>query len=409
MAVIPSRKNALNILKNFREKLLTRTKINIFERNSKARAISDGLTAEIVALEQKQKEAFESIQLSTSRGKSLISFGETLGISKRENNFAFVDETELNLALYVETGTFGDINGAVSITVPEGAIIFSEPNNNELGATIQYRTTTSFVLPAADSLKYISARAVTSGSVSNVGRSVLKNHDITAYSDVANNTLKVINFYPILNGFDEEQDSQYKFRISQNYARLMQNSDARILLTALKVPGVLDAVPLTGYYGIGSVGVVVLGADNQATPALVSEVQSRLNRFEGPAGNMRALAAVSVVFDLELEVKTSRTISLPEQARLTSLIKRSTNNYFRSLGIQGLVSFQDLAREIQTQSGGLVKLGTVGSEKRLYKAVYMKKGFSNGVLSEREVIVANNILLKQDEYADLGTLSVSYV
>lgn len=409
MAITPSQKNGVTILRDLRDKLTQRTNVNNFDHDSKSRAISDAFTKEMVDVRQQSIQATEANQLSNSTGESLVQFGNSRGVPKRGNTFAAVSEAELSLAFYVESGTFGAINSAASIVVPEGTVVFTSPNNNELGATIRYRTTQSFTLDAAAALHYVSARAETSGDIANVGQGVLRNHEFTGYTDAANNSLKVINFYPILNGRRLEGDDQYRFRISQNYNRLHQNSDARILLTSLEVPGVLQVKPITGFFGIGTVGVVVLGADNQSNQSLVEQVQIRLNRFKGPAGFMQAIPATQSVFDLELEVKTSRAVNQQEQARLRAQIRRATTNYFRSIGLAGMVRFDALAKAIQTSTKGLVRLGAVGTESKLFKKIYVRRGFSNGVYSEREQIIANIHLLEEDEFADLGELDVAFV
>lgn len=409
MATTPSQKNGITILREFRDNITARTDITNFDKDSKVRALSDTLTKELIDIRNQSIQAFQANQLSNSRGDNLDQFGNSRGVPRNINTFCQVLEEERNLALYVESGTFGDINSANSILIEEGTIIYSTPNNNELGATINYRTLKSYTLDATASLQYISARAETSGSVSNVGQGVLRNHQFTNYSDSINGTLKVINFYPILNGQQSERDDQYRFRISQNYNRLHQNSDARILLTSLNVPGVLEVKPITGFFGIGTVGVVVLGADNQSNNALVEAVQVRLNRFKGPSGLMQAVPATQASVELELDVKTSRTLTQQEQARLTAQIRRTTNNYFRSIGIGGVVRFDELARSIQTGSKGLVKLGTVGSESKLYKNIFLRRGFANSVLSERSRIISDIHLLEEDEFADLTSLEVQFV
>ena len=410
MATTPSPKNGITILKNFRSKLTERTNVNNFDRDSKARALSDALTEELIELRQKSIEAFQANQLSNSVGEDLVQFGRTRGVDPNSQTFAQVTEQELNLAYYVESGTFGDINSGASITIPVGTTIYSAPNNNELGTTINYKTSQEYVLGAANSLQFISAKAEISGDVSNVGQGVLRNHSFTNYTDVGNGTLKVINFYPIINGRRKETDDQYRFRISQNYNRLHQNSDARILLTALKVPGVLQVKSISGYFGVGSVGVVVLGADNQSNQSLIDEVQVRLNRFQGPAGHMVAIPAVQAVIELELDVRTTRNITEADKPRIKAQIQRAAINYFRSVGIGGTVRFDELAKAIQTSTKGVVAIGSLGNNKKLFKKIFLRKGYATGVLSERERIITDAHSLDEDEFVDLSSnLVINYV
>lgn len=409
MAITPSQKNSLAILRTMRDNITQRTNINNFDEDSKTRSIADSLTREVLDLRQQSIAAFSANNIATSKGKDLVELGESWGVPLNNNTFAQVFDTEQSLAFYVESGTFGDINSGGDITIPAGELVYSAPNNNELGTTVNYRLTTSVTLPAASALAYVSAKAETSGSGSNVGQGVLRNHEFTNYTDSGANTLKVINFYPILNGRNREQDERYRFRIAQNYNRLHQNSDARILLTALKVPGVLEVKPISGFFGIGTVGVVVLGAENESNPSLIEQVQARLNRYKGPAGSMTAIPATQVLIDLELDVKTVRKTSNAEQARLRTQIQRSIANYLRSVGLAGVVRFDELAKSIQLDTNQMVKLSTTGSVKQLFKSIYLRRGFAYGAFSEKETFISTNLLLAQDEFANIGLLTVNFI
>lgn len=406
MAAIPSQKSGASILKDFKDTMTQRTGINNYDSDSKARSLIDSFKEAALRINEDNRTAHKAGQLSSAEGDALINFGTSRGISKLAATVARVTPEELNLAFYVESGTFGDINGGSSIVLDAGETIYSEANNNELGTRIEYKLSEAVTLPSGEGLVYVGAVASTTGTIGNVGHGVLREHNFTDYTDSANNTLKVINFYPILNGQDEETDTQYRFRIAQNYNRLHQNSDARILLTSLRVPGVLEVKPISGYYGIGTVGVVVLGADFQSNQSLVEAVQSRLNRYNGPAGKMIAVPAAQTLVDLELSIKTSRALNPSEVARLNAQIRRIANNYFRSVGLGGIVSFVDLAKRIHQDTNRLVVLQARGSEKTLYKNIYIRRGLANSIYSEKELIINDTHVLDEDEFADLGLLSI---
>ena len=410
MATTPSQKNPAVIAKNFKNKIIQRTNINNFDRDSKVKAITNALQEELIELRNASINSFQAAQLSNSSGEDLIRLAENHGVEILNQSFATVLDVELNQAFYVETGTFGDINSGASITIPAGKVISSLPNNNELGATVRYKLTKAVVAPADASIVYVSARAEISGDISNVGQGVLTQHNVTEYTDSATKALKTINFYPILNGRRAETDSQLKFRVAQNYNRLHQNSSTKILLNSLQVPGVLQVKNIPGYFGIGTVGVVVLGANNQSNPALINQVQARLDKYEGPAGQMIAVPAAETSFILELNIRTIRNLNPNEKARLKSQIKRACINYFRSVGIGGIVRLEELAQAIQTNSAGLISLNVVGDTNKLFKKVYIARGFSNSVYSEREELINTTHVLDADEYADLNnTLTINFI
>lgn len=408
MAIIPSQRNPLVILRGFRNEFQSRTGLTNFDRDSKTRAIADTLTEEILTGRQEMTNAFYSNQLSNAGGKDLDRMGESLGIPRRDSKFANVSPEELSLAMYVDTGTFGTINGAADIIVPASTTIYSRPNNNELGTTVNYVTTVDVTLPAALALGYINARAQTIGAGHNVGGSVLQNHGFTGYVDAVNNSLRVINFFPIINGRDKETDDLYRFRISQHYNRLMQNNNARIQLTALTVPGVLDVRTISGFYGIGTAGAIVMGAEGQSNPRLIQGVQDRLLRSRGPGLAMQATPATQVYFDLQLDARTTTNLTPARQSAVRGQVRRTCLNYFRSASGSRSVFLPDLARQIQKDAGTLLALGSPGQEDRLFRRAYIRKGLAGGATSERQRLISSSVLLELDEFADLGTLEINF-
>jgi uncharacterized phage protein gp47/JayE len=409
MASIPSQRNPLTILRGFRNELQTRTNITNFDRDSKARAISDVFTEEILNSRQEMANVFKSNQLSSARGADLDRLGASLGKTRRDSSFANVTAEELSLAMYVDAGTFGTINGGFDIIIPAGTLVFSKPNNNELGATVNYSTTASTTLFAGSSLGYLNARAQTIGSSNNVGSSVLINHQFVNYVDSVSGSLKVINFFPILNGRNRESDDQYRFRISQLYNRLMQNNDTRIRLDSLAIPGVLNVKTVSGFYGIGTAAAIVTGAEGQSNDRLIQGVQGRLLRAAGPGLTTQAVPATQVFFDIEMDVRTTGSLTLSRQEALRGQIRRTCINYFRGASSGRSVFLSELARQIQKESGATISLGSPGNETKLFKRAYIRKGLAGGSTSERQRLISGTIILEVEEFADLGTLGITFI
>ena len=409
MAIVPGTKNTASLLTGFRTELGNKTNINTFDTDSKARAISDVFVDSELELSQEKTNAFYAMQLSNAFDEKLDAIGATWGVPRRQNAFAQSKATERSFAFYVTTGTFNAINGGLPFTLTAGTTVFSAPNNNESGAVVDFVVTSAVTCQPAEAIKYVSVRAVTAGSKFNVGRGVVRSHSFTGYADVANNSLKVVNFYPVLNGNDRESDRSYRYRLTRHYLQLKQNNDARLQLTALNVPGVLDTRIIPGYFGIGTVGVVVLGADNQSNTQLVSSVQVRLEHFKSPSGHMVAVPATNVGFDLEMELKTVKNLSTSEKTKLESDIRLALTNYLRSISIGGTVSIGAMIEFVQSKANGIVKLGAVGSDLKLFKNIYLRRGYSNRTSSEREEVVGNYVTLEEDEYASVGLTTFSYL
>lgn len=408
MAIAPDTKSAIQLLRNMRSEIETRTGITNFDSDSKTRALMDVFIEEILNARTSAINSFYSNQLSNATGANLDAIGQTMGVERLLQTFAQSNARERCFAFYVDSGTFGAINGGADITIPRGTLLSSDPDQNELGAVIQFRTTSEATLTAADSVGYVSVRAELSGTSHNIGSGVIRNHTFTSYT--AGTGLKVVNFYAVLNGRATETDEQFRFRLSRNYNRLMGSNDQKVHLTALQVPGVLDTRVLSGYFGIGTAGVLVLGADYQSNTALVAAVQQRLNNLFGPGLKAVATAATEVSLDLELELKTLRTLTTREKQLLEASVRQALMDQVRSVGIGGTVTLGDLGLAVQQKARGLVRIGNrFTDENNMFKKVYLIRGFSNGSSSERETLVSTTIVFGEDEYPDLGTITFTYV
>jgi len=407
MAILPSQKNPLALLRQFRANLENRTGITNFDRDSKVRSIVDTLVDELLSDREELLQVFYAQQIGNAIGQNLIMKGESLGVPKRLARFADVVAEERNLAYYVSSGTFGDINGAADITITAGTTVFSDANQNELNATIQYTVTTTTVLPAAGVVGYVPARATVIGRGMNIGASVLRNHNFINYVDAAAGGLKVINFFPVLNGRDDETDSAYKFRISQNYNRLQTNNNARMLLTGLEIPGVRDVRTVPGYHGIGTAGVMVLGSENQINARMVNGVQEELQRYQTPGNILTAIAPTQVSIDLEIEATLSTQLNSAQQSELKNRINRSILQYFRGLGLGSTIDLAAMARRIHNDSTAIQSMSDPNQE-GFFKRVYVRKGLPGTAADERERLITNFYSLASDEFAVIGTLDVSF-
>lgn len=409
MAIAPQRKNLLSIIRNFRSRLESRTGITSFGSDSKTRVLMDVFADQNLASHNEGISAFSAIQIGSARGKQLEIIGEGLGRPIFKESFPFSTIAEQNFAFYVDSGTIGDINLGADITIPAGAHVWSERDENEAGAVITYEVRETVTIPASAVIGYVPVKAINSGAASNVGEGIIRYHNVSSYADSGAQSLKVINLFSVLNGRDRERQESYRFRLAKHYDRLISTNEAKTLLSAISVPGVLDVRTVSGYFGIGTVGVAVLGADYQANQNLVDAVQNRLNQIYGPGSTAIAIPAIAVSFDLELSLKAIRALNVTERRQIEVQIRQTCINYFRGLTIGDTVFFSELSDAIQRSTNGLVRLRKAQDNSKIFTNIYIRRGFSTGTSSERARSVSSVYTLDTTEFADLGTLNIAFV
>lgn len=406
MAIFPERKNALVLSREFRDRITRRTGINDFDSDSKTEAMIYVYLKEILDARDNSANAFAANQLSTAIGEQLDTIGKDKGIARFGELFAYVGKRDQNFAWYVESGTFGSLNSGVDISIPAGTIISSQANNNDLGATIQFALTEDVILPASSSLVYFSAQATTSGTFANVGAGIINQHSFSNYT--AGTGLKVINFFSILTGRGAETDRNYRYRLSRKYDMLASSNNTKLHLTALNVPGVLDTRIIGGYYGIGTVAVIVLGPENQSDPKIVRAVQDKLNTLQGSGDSIFVISASVVQFDIALKVKLNKTLTVNEKKQFELKVKRALRIYLRGLGLGATVSIKDAAIQLRSYAGSEFSFSSLGEITDIFDKIYIRRGTLDNV-TERERLDNSVYSLEQDEYATLGTLTIRYL
>lgn len=404
MPVLPS-KNPIELLKNFRDELGTKTGINNFVRASKARAHLDATIEEFLNLREDVARVERGRDPLFATGKDLDILGERIGLPRLKATFASSDSSSQNFAWYVSSGTFGTINSGNPITIPAGEIIYSEPNQNELGVQIKYVLSEAVTLAASASIKYFSVKAVVLGAGSNVGRKVIRTHSFTNYTGSSSAGLKVINFYPVLNGANDETDETYRYRILNFYTSLLQVNEQKIKLLGLEVPGVLNVRVEPAYYGIGTAGALVLGAENQSNSDLVNNVQSKIQQWQMPGSRIVATAATEVSFDFYVKVRPHKTLTTNEVAKLKSELNKIFVNYFKTIGLGGSIDLNNLLKFIQKNIQQFAVVNLKDREQTLRK-VFVRKGYSSGATDERSKVISSIYSLDTNEFAKLGTLEI---
>lgn len=406
MAKLPKVKNLTVLTKGFKENLEGRAGITNWGYDSAVRSITDSLTSEIYVSQHSLRRIVSDLQVDTARGRALEKLGQTYGVQRLAPTYASVEWSERSLMFYTDS-TFGEINGGAGFTIPVGTAI-TVTNSQDL-IKVKYVLTNSYTVTAGQSYVYCSARADTLGANHNVAAYTLVEHNFTSYSDSVNNSLKVSNRFPILNGRDAEDDSNLRFRISNMFGTLATTNIANISLRAMTVPGVLRAKPIPGYYGIGTCAVVVFGAGGESNADLAKRTQERLNVLQVPGMQLIAIPGINVQFDIVMDLYVGESVTSRDKNSIKRNIRRISNNFFSAQGAgSNLVDFGALKRRILRDINSLTGIIDRRAQTHIFSAIYLRRIISE-LTSERILLLTKVYTLENDEYATLGSLTVNFV
>lgn len=377
-------------------------------KDSTANIVSESIAIELVELRRSVNATFDNMQISNAGGEFLdmLAF-EMYQITRRPMSYSSVDSRQRNLHFYVDTGTFGDINDGVDISLPSGTLLSVDSSFGE--GTIMYEITEDYILSATSNFEYCSARALNPGSYANVREGSLIYHTFTNYSDALSGSLKVKNRYPIINGAEAESDDSLRFRISNHLNAITNNNNKRILLKALEVPGVTEIKIVPSYFGIGTTGVVVFGAGRELSQDVLLLVQDRMNEINTPGQNIEAIMGIKVYFDFTIRVYIKSGLPNFTKIDIKSNIKRQVLQFIKQKEFSNILDFLEISRIAVNNitRAEIIGFATKENSSNIFENVAIRKTDRFSLFpEEREELLEDVYYLKPEERASFGEIQI---
>jgi uncharacterized phage protein gp47/JayE len=371
------------------EDLVSRTNITRLSAGSIARALLESVNIRL-------SEAYDSFDInlarafvSTAPGQYLDLIGILLGITRESSVSANVNATTQVVKFYVDSGTFGNINGGNPIPIPQNTTLSTGSSST---GTL-YRTTEQITLPTGQSVTWCSVEAIAPGEDSNVGSNSLIYHSFTGYTQYTNETLKVTNIHQIATGKNLESDANFKFRITNRVLEGQAANQTALRLAALSTEGVADVIMIPRYKGIGTYGIII----KSITPT-VSQ-----NLIDAVTANVLSVAAYGdVPFVMgPREIGLSMTISVHYDARLPeeeltqieSDLDSSVTSYVNNLDIGDTFNMDRMVSNLFRVSDRITNFGETGkSIDELF--VYLPSALDDN--KTRETLLGNYIAAEDE-------------
>lgn len=293
--------------------------------------LSKSLGDQLSSLNNSLKMAYEASFISTATGTDLDRLAiELFDFPRLKITTPSCSSSDRNVHIMVNPlsgySSFRQANGGNPISIPKGTIISDRRNNENSISRIQY-TTTEDVILRDTMIAYIGVRALTPGSSLNIGPNILKELEFYDYENYRNNVLLVNNAYPIINGQEQESDENYKYRL-----RLFLNSRNKInynsiRLAALNTPGVIDTKIIQGYRGVGTIGVILFGANKIVDNQMIKNCESNINSSLRNT-NVVVSAGVYLFLNMTINLLSTKRYTPLEETKIKNLISDSINSFF---------------------------------------------------------------------------------
>ena len=318
-----------DILEDSLLELIQNTRLSKVPNGAKARAVLETVARQASTAYKIFDLNLARAFLSGASGRYLDLIGEILGVTRAGLETARADSQSRTVRFYVDVGTFGDINGEATFTVSRGTTIAADDQFD----TKVYKTTLPAVASASSSEVFVAAEAVIPGPNSNVGANVLNFHDFIDYTDSANDSLKVTNVASILTGAEVENDTNYRFRISNQVLSAEAANGTAIRLAALLVPGVADVKIVKFAYGIGSFRLLIKSTTPSVPDSLINTVQVAINGIEALGNLGIADRPDETGMSLVVTLRYRRKLPGDERDTIEEGVRTALRDYINTLDI----------------------------------------------------------------------------
>ncbi len=327
--------------------IVNNTNLRRASPGSKTRAIAKALSKKMGQMYRKFDVNIALPFLDGAEGKYLDFLGDMMGVTRLGEKPAKVSLAERSVKFYVDTGTFGTINGGESILITAGTVISTAAAGAGLAYTVPYNV----ILPAGSSSAFVAAQSSRPGTSQNVGAKQLVFHTFSDYSDTINNTLKVTNDAEILTGQSVETDTNYKFRIANKVISSEQANLTALRIAALSVPGVADLVMIPFHRGIGSIDILIKATTPNASSGLIAAVQESVDRVasQGIIVSIRKPRETGMALTTTLTFR--KVLSANEQQAIITSVTNNLTDYINNLDIgEEFIVNEALERAMATSS-----------------------------------------------------------
>jgi uncharacterized phage protein gp47/JayE len=301
---------------------------------STVRLILESMTTHLgVAYSTMQLNMAMSI-LSTANGYFLDLIGESLfGIVRSTAVAASTTIDDPIVKFYTSDGS-PLVSHLVGTSIPAGTRIYSAND------TLTYTVTHDVAVGSAQVEAYVPVHAASAGEGYNVGTGVLVKHSLP------DTTLKVTNIASIDNGLSDEEDDNYKFRISRALKTYSRANATAVRLAAVSVPGVADVILTSTASGVGTFDMLVLPIGNRVGSETLRAVQSAVN-FVKAVGILSSVREPDYVpIELVIRVKFQPGTSEARQFDAKEKVVNAVLGYIGEIPMAGTFVKNELVQRV---------------------------------------------------------------
>lgn len=309
------------------DELTSSTNITRVTPGSKARTLAQIFNRKLNRGYQDFDINFLRTFLPFAQGRFLDYIGDAVNVQRLGANKSSTDTSSKLVKVYVETGTFGDLNSGNTIFIPIGTSISTLPNNEG----IVYRTTEGVVLPVGSTEVFIPVESIRDGASGNLGPDSLRFTNFRTYT--ASVGLLFNNVGVLNTGREVESDTNYRFRISNQALSAEAANATACRLSLLVVPGVSDIISIPYARGIGTFDFIIQTIVPNTPEPVIQACQQALVRVQGYGISGRAVRPRLTGMSFTISITWRNDTTSIDRENIKRAIPIAIQNYVNNLKI----------------------------------------------------------------------------
>jgi len=318
----------------------TNGQISLLSPGSIARALVENANIHLEGFYESLSVNHAMAFLSQATGPYLDLHAAMFGIRRRGPVAARIQQADNVLRFYVSDGTLaqrlpiaGNLNRGL---IPKGTRIWNEDSS------IIFEVEEDTEIPGTATEYFVSARALSSGTGSNVGAFTLRNHDLGDAS------IKVVNTVSIETGRSEETDADLRARISARTLASQGANSTAIRFAALSVPGVADVIMDEFAFGAGSFKLVLVPQGNRVPVEAIQRVDDLVRAVVGFGTYFEVHEPKYLRFQVVVSLRYGRDTLEGEQFGVRTDVQDAILDYFSDIRPGGEMVITELGSRIKS-------------------------------------------------------------
>lgn len=130
--------------------------------------------------------------------------------------------------------------------------------------------------------------------------------------------------------YSEEEDEDYRYRISKQILTTATSNETSVRLAALSVQGVKDVVLRNYALGAGSFSALILTEDREGDVVAVEQVRDAISKVAGYGIKFEVESPRPVEVKIKIKLITKDTVSDMDRQDLKYLVSNSLKDYFNT-------------------------------------------------------------------------------